>query len=76
VNDVVHPGEVAFADAVVRRPVDEQFPEWAGLPLERVGSSGTVNVLYELGDELIAACRGCAKVATRGRPARSNRDRE
>jgi len=49
----MHLGEVELDDAVVRRLVDTQFPEWASLPLERVTSSGTVNVLYRLGRELV-----------------------
>jgi aminoglycoside phosphotransferase (APT) family kinase protein len=49
----MHPGEVELDEAVVRRLVDTQFPEWASLPLERIGTSGTVNVLYRLGPELV-----------------------
>ncbi|MFL5921601.1 MAG: aminoglycoside phosphotransferase family protein [Gaiellaceae bacterium] len=75
-NDVMHPGELALDEAVVRRLVDTQFPQWAGLPLERVGSSGTVNVLYRLGDELVVrlprVCEG-GKVWSRGA---FDRDRE
>jgi aminoglycoside phosphotransferase (APT) family kinase protein len=53
VNDVMHPGEVTFGDDIVRRLVDSQFPQWSELPLERIRSPGTVNVLYRLGDELV-----------------------
>jgi aminoglycoside phosphotransferase (APT) family kinase protein len=49
----MHPGEVEFDETVVRRLVDTQFPQWASLSLERVGPSGTVNVLYRLGPELV-----------------------
>jgi len=52
-NATMHPGEIAFGDDLVRRLVDTQFPRWAGLPLERIESAGTVNVLYRLGDELV-----------------------
>lgn len=39
-------------EAELRRMVEQQFPEWAGLPLERVGVSGTENALFRLGAEL------------------------
>lgn len=37
---------------LVRELVDEQFPQWAGLPLEPVDSSGLVNAIYSLGADL------------------------
>ena len=49
----MHPDELPIDDALVRRLLAEQFPEWAGLPLRRVASGGTVNALYRLGDELL-----------------------
>jgi aminoglycoside phosphotransferase (APT) family kinase protein len=49
----MHPGEVALDDGVVARLVAEQFPHWTELPLERVGSGGTDNVLYRLGDDMV-----------------------
>jgi aminoglycoside phosphotransferase (APT) family kinase protein len=47
----IHTDELEIDDALVRRLVVEQFPDWAELPLERAGD-GTVNVIYRLGDEL------------------------
>jgi hypothetical protein len=38
----MHPDELAIDDALVRRLVDEQFPEWRPLPLARVEPWGTV----------------------------------
>ena len=49
----MHDGEVAIDGALVRRLVDSQFPQWARLPLQRVPSAGTDNVLHRLGDELV-----------------------
>lgn len=49
----MHSDEVAFDDRVVARLIAEQFPQWADLPLRRVGLGGTVNVLYRLGPELV-----------------------
>lgn len=50
----VHPDEVVITADVVRRLVDAQFPQWAGLPLQRVPTYGTDNVLFRLGDTLQA----------------------
>jgi len=36
----------------VRRLLTEQFPEWSGLPIRRVASSGTINAIFRVGDEL------------------------
>ena len=33
--------------------VGSQFPRWAGLPIEPVVTSGTVNTLFRLGDEMV-----------------------
>jgi aminoglycoside phosphotransferase (APT) family kinase protein len=49
----MHPDELPVDDVLVRSLLAEQFPEWAGLPLRRVASAGTVNALYRLGDELL-----------------------
>jgi aminoglycoside phosphotransferase (APT) family kinase protein len=48
----MHADELPIGDELVRRLVDEQFPEWAGLPLERVEPSGTDNAIFRLGDDL------------------------
>jgi aminoglycoside phosphotransferase (APT) family kinase protein len=39
-------------EALVRRLLGEQFPQWAELPLRRVEPSGTVNAIFRLGQEL------------------------
>jgi len=48
----VHPDEIEIDLHVVQRLLGEQFPQWAGLPLQRFPSYGTVNTLFRLGDEL------------------------
>jgi aminoglycoside phosphotransferase (APT) family kinase protein len=48
----MHADELELDEALVRRLVGEQFPEWAGLPLRRIEPSGTVNAIFRLGDEL------------------------
>src|ERR1051326_831814 len=48
----MHAREIEIDEALVRRLVATQFPQWAGLPLHRVEPSGTVNAIFRLGDEL------------------------
>jgi aminoglycoside phosphotransferase (APT) family kinase protein len=48
----VHDDELDIDEALVRALLEQQFPEWAGLSLERVEQEGTVNVIYRLGVQL------------------------
>jgi aminoglycoside phosphotransferase (APT) family kinase protein len=48
----MHEGEADIDADLVRRLLRGQFPRWAGLPLERLASGGTVNAIYRLGDAL------------------------
>ncbi len=36
--------------ALVRRLVDSQFPQWAGLPLKLLDPAGSDHVIYRLGE--------------------------
>jgi len=49
----MHPDEVPTSAELVRRLVDEQFPDWAELPIERVASFGTDHALYRLSAEMV-----------------------
>ncbi|MER7112590.1 aminoglycoside phosphotransferase family protein [Streptomyces sp. NPDC000229] len=40
-------------DDLVRRLIAGQFPQWAGLAVERFPSGGTVNAVYRLGDGML-----------------------
>jgi aminoglycoside phosphotransferase (APT) family kinase protein len=40
-------------DELVRRLIAGQFPQWAGLTLERFPSGGTVNAMYRLGNDMV-----------------------
>jgi aminoglycoside phosphotransferase (APT) family kinase protein len=63
----VHEDELDINDGLVRELVDEQFPQWADLPLARAGD-GTVNVIYRLGSDLsIRLPRRAAKDETEER---------
>lgn len=48
----LHDDEVHVDADLVRALLARQFPQWAGLPLRRVASTGTDNVIFRLGDEL------------------------
>jgi aminoglycoside phosphotransferase (APT) family kinase protein len=49
----MHRDEVTVDENVVRRLLEEQFPDWADLPLEPVEPRGTDNWLFRLGAELV-----------------------
>lgn len=46
-------GEVDVDASLVGRLVAGQFPRWAGMPLERLASCGTENVMFRLGTDLV-----------------------
>ena len=48
----MHPDQLTVTVEMVRELVDQQFPEWTGLPLRRVHGEGTVNAIFRLGDHL------------------------
>ncbi|HET6634937.1 MAG TPA: aminoglycoside phosphotransferase family protein [Streptomyces sp.] len=49
----MHPDEHAVDDDLVRRLVGRQFPQWAGLPVRRLPSGGTVHAMFRLGDDMV-----------------------
>ncbi|MFE3518373.1 aminoglycoside phosphotransferase family protein [Streptomyces sp. NPDC059166] len=48
----MHAKETDTGTKLVRRLLAAQFPAWAGLPVRRIASNGTVNAVYRLGDDL------------------------
>ncbi|GAB1509393.1 aminoglycoside phosphotransferase family protein [Actinophytocola sp. KF-1] len=64
----MHPGTHPIDDDLVRRLVAGQFPRWAGLPVTRFPSGGTVNAMYRLGDDMVVrlplVAGGAGDVAT------------
>jgi aminoglycoside phosphotransferase (APT) family kinase protein len=50
----MHADELEIDEGLVRRLLEEQFPEWASLPIRRVEPSGTDNAVFRLGNELAA----------------------
>ena len=50
----MHDDQVDVDVDVVRALLAEQRPELSGLPITRVASTGTVNALFRIGDDLVA----------------------
>ena len=48
----MHVDELETNEALVRRLLASQFPQWATLPIEALPAGGTDNAIYRLGDEL------------------------
>ncbi|MGP3987259.1 aminoglycoside phosphotransferase family protein [Streptomyces sp. 3N207] len=49
----LHPGRHPVDGELVRRLIAGQFPQWAGLAVERFPSGGTVNAMYRLGEDMV-----------------------
>jgi aminoglycoside phosphotransferase (APT) family kinase protein len=50
----MHVDQLTIPLTTVQMLVDEQFPEWQGLPIRRIASKGTVNAIFRIGDQLVA----------------------
>ena len=48
----MHADELEIDDALVRRLLVQQFPEWSELALRRIEPAGTDNAIFRLGDDL------------------------
>lgn len=48
----MHADELETDEALIRRLLEAQFPQWAELPIEALPVGGTDNAIYRLGDEL------------------------
>jgi aminoglycoside phosphotransferase (APT) family kinase protein len=59
----MHEDVVRIDVALVRRLVEEQFPEWVGLQIREVESTGTVNAIYRIGEA------ACARLPRRSKSA-------
>lgn len=49
----MHVDDLPVTEALIRKVLRDQTPQWAGLPLHRVDSSGTDNELFRLGESLV-----------------------
>jgi aminoglycoside phosphotransferase (APT) family kinase protein len=63
----MHAGELPIDAAVARDLIGAQFPQWRGLDVRRVASSGTDNAIFRVGDRLAARfpLQGADPAATR-----------
>jgi aminoglycoside phosphotransferase (APT) family kinase protein len=50
---VLHHNEIPVGIDLVRKLVDTEFPQYADLPLRPLAASGSTNVLFRLGDDLL-----------------------
>jgi len=50
----MHAGQLSVPVDAVRSLLDQQFPQWRGLPVRRVASEGTVNAIFRIGEEFAA----------------------
>jgi aminoglycoside phosphotransferase (APT) family kinase protein len=50
----MHDDDIYVSDKTVRWLVASQFPEWTGVPIHRIRSSGTVYAIFRIGDDLAA----------------------
>ena len=48
----MHEDEIETDEALVRRLLAAQFPQWAELPIEALPAGGTDNAIYRLGEDL------------------------
>lgn len=46
------PDLLTIEESLVSALIADQFPQWAGLPVERIPSPGTDNAIFRLGDDL------------------------
>ncbi|MFJ3810342.1 aminoglycoside phosphotransferase family protein [Streptomyces sp. NPDC090073] len=49
----MHADEPDLDAPLVQRLIARRFPQWAGLPVRRLASSGTENAMFRLGSELV-----------------------
>jgi aminoglycoside phosphotransferase (APT) family kinase protein len=75
----MHVGQLSVAADTVRELVAAQFPGWRDLPVRPLGSTGTVNALFRVGEGLVARfplMPGDAAETRRGLEAEASAARE
>ncbi|GAA4571627.1 aminoglycoside phosphotransferase family protein [Planotetraspora kaengkrachanensis] len=50
----MHDDQLTVSPETVRALVDEQFPEWRGLPVTGLAAHGTVNAIFRIGERFTA----------------------
>lgn len=49
----MHAGQVNVTPSIVHALIEDQFPQWRSLPIKQIGSSGTANAVFRLGELLV-----------------------
>ena len=57
------PQRVTVGTEQVRRLIGDQFPQWAGLPVQPVSKSGWDNFTFHLGDEMVVRLPSASEYA-------------
>ncbi|GAS97484.1 aminoglycoside phosphotransferase [Mycolicibacterium canariasense] len=50
----MHPDQLTVSPLVVGKLIAEQFPQWAGLPIQSISGAGTVNAVFRVGGHVVA----------------------
>jgi aminoglycoside phosphotransferase (APT) family kinase protein len=50
----MHVNQLTVSPETARTLVEQQFPEWRGLPVRSIAAQGTVNAVFRIGDRLAA----------------------
>ncbi|WP_371100118.1 aminoglycoside phosphotransferase family protein [Streptomyces sp. PU_AKi4] len=50
----MHANQLTVSPETVRMLVEQQFPEWRGLPVRSIATQGTVNAVFRIGDRFAA----------------------
>ncbi|MEV5527010.1 aminoglycoside phosphotransferase family protein [Streptomyces prunicolor] len=50
----MHANQLTVSPETARTLVEQQFPEWRGLPVRSIAAQGTVNAVFRIGDRLAA----------------------
>jgi aminoglycoside phosphotransferase (APT) family kinase protein len=51
---MMHDDQVPIDADIVRRLIDDQFPEYRHAPIEQIGMPGTVNAIFRIGTDVAA----------------------
>jgi aminoglycoside phosphotransferase (APT) family kinase protein len=49
----LHSDEIDISQELVKKLIISQFPEWSSVPIERLNSCGTDNVMFRLGEDKV-----------------------
>lgn len=50
----MHPDQLTVSPRAVGKLIADQFPQWAGLPIQPIPGAGTVNAIFRVGEHVVA----------------------